>query len=47
MVALVMPGFGRLFDLHAYQAAFLVAASFPILGYIAWRAFDRHIPLSA
>jgi ACS family hexuronate transporter-like MFS transporter len=44
MVALVMPGMGRLFDLHAYEAAFSVAALFPILGYGAWRALNRHIP---
>jgi hypothetical protein len=32
VVALVMPGVGRLFDLHRYDAAFLIAALFPIAG---------------
>jgi len=41
LVALVMPGMGRLFDLHAYQTAFSLAALFPILGYAAWRGLSR------
>ncbi len=35
-VALVMPVFGRLFDLHRSDAAFILAAAFPVLGYAAW-----------
>ena len=37
MVAVVMPGFGRLFDLHQYELAFLLAALFPIAGFAGWR----------
>ena len=35
-VALVMPLFGRLFDQKRYEAAFLLAASIPIVGYLGW-----------
>jgi ACS family hexuronate transporter-like MFS transporter len=40
-VALVMPVFGRLFDLHRSDAAFLLAAAFPLVGYAAWLALGR------
>jgi ACS family hexuronate transporter-like MFS transporter len=36
----VMPMMGRLFDQHRYEAAFAIAAMFPVLGYILWRALD-------
>jgi MFS transporter, ACS family, hexuronate transporter len=36
VVAIAMPYFGRLFDLHRYAAAFLVAAAVPVLGYLGW-----------
>jgi ACS family hexuronate transporter-like MFS transporter len=35
-VALMMPIFGRLFDRHDYQSAFLIAALFPVAGYFGW-----------
>lgn len=35
-VALMMPIFGRLFDHHDYQSAFLIAALFPVAGYLGW-----------
>jgi MFS family permease len=35
-VALMMPIFGRLFDRHDYQSAFLIAALFPVVGYLGW-----------
>jgi ACS family hexuronate transporter-like MFS transporter len=35
-VALMMPIFGRLFDLRRYHAAFLLATAAPIAGYGAW-----------
>ena len=35
-VAVAMPGFGRLFDLHWYGAAFGIAAVVPVAGYGAW-----------
>ena len=35
-VALMMPIFGRLFDRHDYQSAFLIAALFPVAGYLGW-----------
>jgi len=41
LVAIVMPPFGRLFDLHMYQTAFLVAALFPVVGYAAWWMLNR------
>jgi ACS family hexuronate transporter-like MFS transporter len=36
-VALVMPYFGRLFDQGRYDAAFLIAALLPSLGFLGWR----------
>jgi ACS family hexuronate transporter-like MFS transporter len=41
VVALVMPGVGRLFDLHRYDVAFLVAALFPVVAYAAWMKLSR------
>lgn len=41
VIALVMPGVGKLFDLHRYDAAFLVAALFPVGGYAVWRVCSR------
>jgi ACS family hexuronate transporter-like MFS transporter len=35
-VAVVMPYFGRLFDQHRYDVAFLVASLFPIAGFGIW-----------
>jgi ACS family hexuronate transporter-like MFS transporter len=35
-VAIFMPLFGRLFDLHRYDVAFLVAAIVPVLGFFGW-----------
>ncbi len=35
-VALAMPVFGRLFDRHRFDAAFLIAALFPVAGYFGW-----------
>jgi ACS family hexuronate transporter-like MFS transporter len=40
LVAVVMPGFGHLFDLHLYNEAFLGASVFPIAGYIVWRGLS-------
>lgn len=36
VVALVMPLMGRLFDQQRYEAAFVIAAAFPVLGYFGW-----------
>ena len=36
VVAVMMPFFGRLFDQHRYAAAYVIAASIPILGYVGW-----------
>ena len=41
LVAVVMPGFGRLFDLQLYGAAFLAASIFPIAGYLVWWILSR------
>jgi MFS transporter, ACS family, hexuronate transporter len=40
-IAIVMPGVGRLFDLHRYDAAFAIAALFPIAGCAAWTMLSR------
>jgi hypothetical protein len=37
LVAVMMPLFGHLFDIHAYRTAFWVAGVVPIGGYFAWR----------
>jgi ACS family hexuronate transporter-like MFS transporter len=36
-LAVLMPLFGRLFDLRQYNLAFSVAALCPVFGYLAWR----------
>jgi ACS family hexuronate transporter-like MFS transporter len=36
LLAVVMPGFGRLFDLHLYSAAFLAASLVPAAGCLIW-----------
>lgn len=41
VVAMVMPWFGRLFDFGRYQEAFLLAALFPLVGYMAWEFLSR------
>jgi MFS transporter, ACS family, hexuronate transporter len=41
MVALVMPGMGRLFDLRMYGAAFLITSLFPAVALAAWWTLDR------
>jgi ACS family hexuronate transporter-like MFS transporter len=41
VVALVMPAVGKLFDLRNYDAAFELAAVFPIAGYAVWRVLNR------
>lgn len=41
MIALVMPGVGRLFDLHRYDTAFAVATLFPIAGCTLWTLLSR------
>lgn len=40
VIALVMPGVGRLFDLHRYDAAFGIAALFPVIGWAVWNTCD-------
>jgi ACS family hexuronate transporter-like MFS transporter len=40
-VAVLMPLFGRLFDLERYGAAFGVAAALPPAGYLVWHAVNR------
>jgi MFS transporter, ACS family, aldohexuronate transporter len=42
VVAVAMPGMGKLFDLQLYNAAFAMAALFPIAGYVAWRELSRY-----
>lgn len=40
-VAVMMPLLGRLFDLHRYPAAFLIAAAFPAVAFCCWAWLDR------
>lgn len=42
-VAVIMPLFGRLFDLGRYDAAFALAAALPALGYAIWRWINRGV----
>ncbi len=48
-LAVLMPLFGRLFDLHRYNLAFGLAALCPVLGYLCWRVLDvrQHTALRA
>jgi len=41
LVAVIMPGMGRLFDLHMYSAAFFAASLFPLAGTVAWWTLSR------
>jgi hypothetical protein len=41
MVAVVMPIFGRLFDLSRFDAGFALAAGFPVAGYVIWLTINR------
>jgi len=41
LVALVMPVFGRIFDLHQYAQAFWIAAAVPVAGYAGWLWLSR------
>src|SRR5260370_30311781 len=43
IVALTMPLFGRLFDLHRYDIAFAVAALLPPVGCMGWAWINRAI----
>jgi ACS family hexuronate transporter-like MFS transporter len=41
-VAIAMPLFGRLFDLHRYAESFWIAAAIPSVGYTLWRIMKQH-----
>jgi len=41
VVAVLMPGAGKLFDLRAYSAAFGLATLVPVCGYCIWRVLNR------
>lgn len=43
-VGAIMPVFGRLVDLHMFQAAFVMAALFPALGFAIWLWASRPHP---
>ena len=43
-LALMMPLFGYLFDLHQYNAAFGLAALCPVAGYLCWRVITEPRP---
>src|ERR1035437_1587139 len=40
-VAVVMPLFGRLFDVHSYAAAFWIATAVPLCGFAGWLVLSR------
>ena len=42
VVALVMPGLGKLFDLHAFNSAFTLVALIPIAGFCLWHVLNRY-----
>lgn len=41
LVAVIMPGMGRLFDLHLYGTAFFAASVFPLAGTVLWWVLSR------
>lgn len=41
MVAIAMPLFGRLFDLHRYSESFWIAAAVPLVGYSLWKILNK------
>jgi ACS family hexuronate transporter-like MFS transporter len=41
VIALIMPGVGKLFDLHRYDTAFAIAALLPMVGCAAWTMYSR------
>jgi len=41
LTAMTAPVFGRLFDQHRYEAAFLLAAMFPVMGYWIWTRTNK------
>lgn len=41
LVAVVMPGFGWLFDRQLYTLSFDLACAFPVAGYLIWRILNR------
>ena len=45
-LAVLMPLFGRLFDLHRYNLAFGLAAVCPVLGYAGWRFLTAGNPIT-
>ena len=47
VIALVMPGVGRLFDLHRYDIAFGLAGLFPIAGCLVWMLCSRRSLLAS
>ena len=42
-VAMVMPFFGRLFDVHSYAAAFWIATAIPMCGFAGWLVLSRDV----
>ena len=41
VVAVLMPAFGELFDMHRYSAAFALAATFPAIATTVWMTLNR------
>ena len=44
VVAIIMPGIGKLFDLRQYQTAFTLVSLGPVLGALCWWALSRNLP---
>ncbi len=42
VIAVVMPGLGKLFDLHAFNSAFTLVALFPVAGFGLWHVLNRY-----
>ncbi len=47
MVAVIMPVFGRLFDLARFDLGFALAAAFPVAGYVTWLGLNRGVGRAA
>lgn len=41
LVAVAMPLFGRLFDIHRHAESFWIAAAVPLLGFAGWKLLNR------
>jgi ACS family hexuronate transporter-like MFS transporter len=47
VVGVMMPILGRLFDVHAYAAAFWIATAIPLCGFVGWLVLSREPAVEA